>query len=173
MKIGLFVGSFNPPHLGHKEIANKLINDNYVDKVYFIPTFNYWHKTDLIDIKHRVNMLKFYESNNIKVKETDKEYTYQILKDYDNPYLIIGSDNLENFHKWKNIDEILKHNIIVINRDNVKTTNNFIYVSDFNNNISSTLIRNKILSNESIKYLVGNKIEEYINKNNLYGRNYV
>ena len=69
-------------------------------------------------------MLKFYETNNIIIdtKNNKYEYTYQVLrnikKEYKNSeiYLIIGNDILENFSKWKNINEILKYNIIVIKR---------------------------------------------------------
>ena len=60
MKIGVYVGSFNPPHKGHIKIVNHLIN-NYLDKVIIIPTGNYWDKFDLIDIQDRINMLKIFE----------------------------------------------------------------------------------------------------------------
>ena len=61
MKTGVYVGSFNPPHLGHLHVINFLIDQKYVDKVIVIPTGNYWHKNNIIDIKHRINMLKFYK----------------------------------------------------------------------------------------------------------------
>lgn len=38
MKIGIFGGSFNPPHKMHKKIAKVLIKKGYVDKVIFVPT---------------------------------------------------------------------------------------------------------------------------------------
>ena len=37
MKIGIFGGSFNPPHNMHKEIASSLIKQGYIDKVIFVP----------------------------------------------------------------------------------------------------------------------------------------
>ena len=51
MKIGIFIGSFNPPHLGHLDIIKYLLNKKYVDKILIVPTKNYWNKTNLIDIK--------------------------------------------------------------------------------------------------------------------------
>ena len=60
MKLGIYVGSFNPVHKGHIKVANYLLKNNYVDKVIMLPTPNYWHKTNLLDVNKRVEMLKFY-----------------------------------------------------------------------------------------------------------------
>ena len=83
MKLGVFVGSFNPVHKGHIKIVNYILEKNYVDKVLIIPTGNYWDKNDIIDIKHRINMLKYYETDKIKIDNTlnDIQYTYQIIND--------------------------------------------------------------------------------------------
>ena len=67
MKIGIYIGSFNPVHIGHIDIVNYLINNKILDKVVIVPTLGYWNKDNLIDIKHRINMLKFFESENIKI----------------------------------------------------------------------------------------------------------
>ena len=68
MKIGIFIGSFNPVHKGHMHVVNYLIEHNVVDKVMIIPTLAYWDKNDLADIEDRVNMLKFFESDRIVVE---------------------------------------------------------------------------------------------------------
>ena len=127
MKIGVYVGSFNPVHIGHIKIVKHLINNNYLDKVIIIPTESYWDKTNLVDIKHRINMLKFYENKYIHIdnKLNNYKYTYQILdelkKEYkkDDIYLIIGADNIISFDKWKKYKYLLKYNLIVINRNNI------------------------------------------------------
>ena len=122
MRLGVYVGSFNPVHKGHIQVANYLLDNNYIDKIEIIPTGNYWDKKNLIDVNFRIEMLKFYESEKIYINETlnNCEYTYQVLnelkKDNNELYLIIGSDNLPNFHLWKNIDEILKNKVIVVSR---------------------------------------------------------
>ena len=97
MKIGIFIGSFNPPHLGHLDIIKHLLNKKYVDKILIVPTKNYWNKTNLIDINKRIAMLKFYENDNIKVdtSNNDYQYTYQLMRklkkeySHDELYLII------------------------------------------------------------------------------------
>lgn len=183
MKLGIYVGSFNPVHKGHKYIIDYLLNKKVVDKIIVIPTGNYWDKQDLINIRDRINMLKFYENDKVIVNETLNEinYTYEILnelnKEYkkDKLYLIIGADNIPKFHLWKNVDEILQNKVIVLNRDNIdiddyinkfKNKENFIVVKDFKKvNISSTQIRNNLEEN---KNLLDKKIYKYIKDNDLY-----
>ena len=80
MKIGIYVGSFNPPHKGHIKIVNHLIK-NYLDKIIIIPTGNYWDKLDLVSINDRINMLRLYECENIII---DKETGEKIKKLHNN-----------------------------------------------------------------------------------------
>ena len=179
MRLGIYVGSFNPVHIGHIDVVNYLINKKYVDKVLIVPTLNYWNKFNLIDIKHRINMLKLYENENIKIDTKNNKYiyTYELLnklnKEYDDElYLIMGADNIIEFDKWKNYKEILNYKIIIVNRDNIDiekyikkyNTNNFIVVSNYKYiDISSTEIRNNLNS----KYL-DERVRDYINKNELF-----
>ena len=179
MRIGIYIGSFNPPHLGHKKVIDFLIEKNYVDKILIVPTKDYWDKKNLIDIKDRINMLKYYENDNIKVDtiHNNYPYTYELLNKLkevyptDELYLIIGSDNLDELHEWKNIDELLKNKIIVLKRGSIKKNphiddTNIIYIKDFDNiDISSTEIRNG-----KHEYLDEN-VEKYILENNLYQEN--
>ena len=184
MKIGVYVGSFNPPHLGHIKCAQYLIDNNYVDKVLMLPTTNYWNKQNLVSIFHRVNMLRFYETDKIIVDDIHNNYLYSYMvlesihKDYpkDALYLIIGADNLEKFHLWKRLDIIFKYKIIVLNRngdDYFKYLNNynnnkdkFIILSNFQSiDISSTIIRNNLNS----KY-ISDRVRKYIVENNLYNK---
>ena len=180
MKIGVFVGSFNPPHDGHLKIAKYLIDYHYVDKVLILPTPNYWNKIDLVNIKDRINMLKFYEEKNIIVDDIHNNYpyTYLVLKslelDYPNDdlYLIIGSDNIKDLDKWKNLELILKHKIIVMNRGdtiakyvNKLGKDNFIVIDNFPFiDVSSTKIRNGSFNN------IHPKVLEYIRNNRLYNK---
>lgn len=190
MKIGVYVGSFNPPHKGHIKIVNHLIN-NYLDKIIIIPTGNYWKKIDLVNINDRINMLKFYENESVIIdnKNNNIEYTYQILnklkKEYkeDSLNLIIGADNIVNLNKWKNYKEILTYNLIILNRNNIKTLDylemlnkkdKYIIVNDLPDiHISSTQIRNKLKNNEKdISLYIDDCVLNYILENNLYGENY-
>ena len=89
MKLGLYVGSFNPVHNGHIKVINYLLDKNLVDKVLVLPTPNYWEKQDIVDVKHRVAMLKFFENEKIVIDDMHAvyPYTYEVIdsikKDYD------------------------------------------------------------------------------------------
>ena len=179
MKLGIYIGSFNPPHIGHIDIVNYLLINKYVDRVLIVPTLSYWNKDNLIDIKHRINMLKFFENEKVEVdtKHNQYEYTYQLMRalsmDYkDELYLIMGADNIIEFDKWKNYQELLKYKIIVMNRDDIDInkyikkykSNNFIVVNDYEYiPVSSSIIR----SNLDSKYL-DSKVLKYIKDNKLF-----
>ncbi len=188
MKVGVYVGSFDPVHKGHKQVIDNLLDNNYVDRIEVITTYGYWDKTNLIDINHRINMLKFYENDKIHINETlnHYEYTYQVLnelkKTNDELYLIIGSDNLPKFNLWKNVDEILNNKVLVIPRKGYEIGDyinqyakkeNFIITNSYEQkDISSTKIRELIKSNKitELKDLLDKEILKYIIDNNLYRR---
>ena len=179
MRLGVYVGSFNPVHIGHIDVVNYLIKEKYVDKVLIVPTLNYWNKFNLIDIKHRINMLKIFENEDIKIDTKNNKYiyTYELLnklsKEYDDElYLIMGADNIIEFDKWKNYKKLLKYKIIIVNRNNIDInkyikkydTNNFIVINDYKYiDISSTELR----ENLNRKY-IDKKVLDYIKKNNLF-----
>ena len=179
MKVGVYVGSFNPVHNGHKMIMDYLLEKKYLDKIIVIPTLSYWDKNNLIDIKDRINMLKYLETDKIIINTTlnKYEYTYEVLdelsKHYNDLYLIIGADNLEKFHLWKNVDKILEHKILVINRNSIDVSkyinkDNFILINGLDEiDISSTYIRENINKKE-IENIIDKDVLKYIKDNKLY-----
>ena len=185
MKIGVFVGSFNPVHKGHMRIVNYVL-EKYLDKVIVIPTGNYWNKQDLLDVNHRINMLKTYENERIIIDEENNniQYTYQVLKNlnkkYPNEelYLIIGADNIVSFDKWKNYEELLNYNLIVVNRSDIdikyhlnrlNKKDKYIITENLPNiNLSSTYIRENIRNIKKINDKIDIEVLKYINENNLY-----
>ena len=183
MKMGVYVGSFNPPHKGHIKIVKHLLNKKIVDKILIIPTNNYWNKTNIIDLNHRINMLNFFKTDNIIINNTlnNLEYTYQVfreLKKDNNDYsLILGADNIVSFAKWKNYEELLNQELIIINRDNLDIKK---YLNELNKkdkykiinikniDISSTYIRENIKNEKLIKNIIDKQVLDYIKKENLY-----
>ena len=180
MKLGIYMGSFNPPHLGHKKIIDYLLENKIVDNILIVPTNSYWDKNNLIDISDRINMLKFYTSEHVFLDTEDYElvYTIDLLNKLKSKYSsyellpIIGADNIISFHKWKNYKELLKYRIIIMNRDNLDIkpylerldSENIIVLTDFPNiKISSSELREKMNS----EYLHP-KVLKYIQKNHLY-----
>lgn len=178
MKIGVFVGSFDPVHNGHTNVINYLIDKKIVDRVLVIATGNYWDKQNITDLNKRLDMLDLIKKDNIIIDKTHNniKYTYQMLnvlkKEYkdDEFYLVIGADNANTLHKWKHYNEIIQNGIIVVGRDNIKVnlkTNKLIFIDKNFGNISSTKIRNDILNN---KMYLDDLVYNYIIENNLYER---
>jgi len=163
MKIGVYVGSFNPVHKGHIKIVNYLL-DNFLDKVIIMPTGGYWDKNDLASTKDRINMLKSYKDDRIIIEEenNDLPYTYMVMEFLEKKYksnefyLIIGADNIVNFDKWQKYKELLKYNIAIVSRENIDVEHylnklnkkdKYLIINDLGNiDISSTKIRNLIKS---------------------------
>lgn len=188
MKIGVYVGSFNPVHKGHMKIVKHLIKNNYLDKVIVIPTGAYWDKQNLIDINDRISMLKFYESENIIIdsKHNNIPYTYQVLEELSKIYkkeglhLILGADNIISFSKWKNYEEILKYHFIILNRDFIDIKHYLDKLNKFDKyqiindlpiiNISSTMIREHIKNKDysGLEEYMDKEVIDYIKKNELY-----
>ena len=189
MTIGLFFGSFNPIHIGHLIIAQTMINDAPLDEVWFIvsPLNPLKDSNSLIHHFDRIDMVELAIEGNDRLKVSDIEfnlpqpsYTINTLVHISEKYsnhqfqLIIGEDNLENFHKWKNYEQILKeYGLLVYARkgsDGEKYSQypNVKFVDAPLINISATYIRKKIHQQKSIIYLVPEKVEDYIRERRLY-----
>ena len=183
MRIGVFGGSFNPPHLMHLNIAKDLLRLKYLDKVIFVPTGNKYNKDDLIDIKYRIEMLKImiisYDDMIVSDYENQDRvvYTYETLDYFKKKYLgseiyfILGADNLKQISNWKNSEYILNnYKLLVINRGDEKTEikDNVVVTDILNNDISSTFIRNNIDNDDIIKKYLDKNVLEYIRKEKLY-----
>lgn len=192
MKIGIFGGSFNPPHKMHKKIAIELIKKHYVDKVIFVPTGSkYKYKNNLLSDKVRFEMLKLMcrDNNNLEVSDYElKEhvvYTYETLNYFKNKYkddeiyFICGTDNLSYIDKWKKGEDIITNNKLLVikrNTDDINTLldkykdykNNIIVTDIKENEISSTKIREMIYNNKGVEDYLDNKVLDYIVRNKLY-----
>lgn len=188
MRIGVFGGSFNPPHNMHINIAEYLINNGYLDNVIFVPTStNYKYKNNLVSNMDRYNMLSLATSLNDYLSVSDYElkdylvYTYQTL-DYfseyykdDEIYFICGADNLSYIDKWMEGNYILNNfNIIAINRDNIDISDfiqNYKNITECDlilNDLSSTMIREKIKNGEDVSDYINPKVLNYIKERRLY-----
>ena len=98
MKIGIFGGSFNPPHLMHLHIGLSLLEKKYVDKIIYVPTGSkYKYKNNLVADEHRYKMLQFMIGDDERFEVSDYE-----LKDY----VVYTCDTLEHFEKKYPNDEV-------------------------------------------------------------------
>lgn len=185
-KIGILGGTFNPPHLGHLIIAEHVRDELALEEIWFVPTYISPHKEKLnISVKHRLNMLrkaiegnKYFFINEIEINRAGTSYTIDTItsltKQYPNDefYFIIGADMVEYLPNWKRIEELISLVTFVgVNRRHHSLSSRYpvknvdVPLID----ISSTEIRARIKQNKSIKYLVPNNVQQYIEENRLYG----
>lgn len=181
MRIGIYCGSFAPVHKGHIKIVKEILKAKLVDQVLIVPTKSYWDKKINISLKHRINMLKLYETKKIQIdtKLNNTNSTYELLSKLqkrnpdDSFYLIIGADNLVSFDKWINYHEVLKYPFIIIKRNDYKTTyiknkmkeyhkKNYVILNTSTIDISSTYIRENINNPKLLKDKIDSKIYKYI-----------
>ncbi|MDG2397015.1 MAG: nicotinate (nicotinamide) nucleotide adenylyltransferase [Flavobacteriaceae bacterium] len=186
-KIGLLFGSFNPIHIGHIEIAKTFLAKTDLNKIWFIVTPKNPFKSNqiLMNSKLRLDLVKIalkkyknFSISDIEFKIKSPYYTINTLNQFKKNYplksfhLLIGEDNLINFKKWKNYEDILKfYKIYVYPRKvNDETKNNLIKhpsltkISSPKNNMSSTILRRALLNGESIEKMVPPEIVKYINE---------
>lgn len=186
MKLGFFGGSFNPPTIAHYNLIKQAILEYDFDKVYFVPMNDYYKKSGLIDMEKRIGMLELLCRNDSKMEVSDieREMNYQstaidafrLISDRFSGNEIVffmGEDNFSKMESWKDYDQLKKYNYIVFQRNEKFTLDikqkNVIYMRNTENlNISSTIIRNRLQTNESIEDLVTGDVKDYILKNKLY-----
>lgn len=191
MKAGLLFGSFNPIHVGHLIIAESALNETGLDEIWLMvsPQNPFKNKSTLAREFDRLRMAELAVGDHDKIKVSNFEfylpkpsYTIDTLVALGEKYprtefsLIMGEDNLEYLHKWKNYEALLKyHSIFVYPRlgtnapevdfPGARITKFELPFLD----ISSTRIRSHIAEGKSIRYQVGKEVWDYIQKHQLYG----
>ena len=191
MKICLFGGTFDPPHIGHLLIAQTVCEAENFDKILFIPAYTPPHKNNITPVKHRIEMVKLAISDNPNFEYSESDivrkgvsYTIDTILDIkqksglknDEVYYLIGSDSLIDLKNWKDPKKILKEcNVIVAIRPGFRPSDiphwilqevHFANIPRFE--LSSTKIRSRWVKDLTIRYMVTLPIWEYINKNNIY-----
>jgi len=166
MKIGLFGGSFNPPHFGHLEIAKIAIKKLRLHQLWWLTSEFNPLKIDAKNydfrLKNSQNLIQNHPK--IKLKKINYHYSYNLVKKLKNTHpnyqfiWIMGADNLANFHRWykfKDLAEMVdfavfargnhflkspNYRICKIFKNNPKIKFHFYHIKKIN--ISSTEIRN-------------------------------
>jgi len=191
MKVGLFFGSFNPIHIGHLVIANYILNETDIKKIWFVVSPQNplkQHKT-LLNEYDRLHLVRMAIQDDNRLKTSDIEfslprpsYTVDTLAHLSEKYggdefpIIMGSDSFQNIDKWKNFKTIINnHPICIYKREGFELLNKF------NGNItlldsplieiSASGIRKLISEGKSIRYLVPENVREEIETRQLYKKN--
>lgn len=196
-KYGIFGGTFNPIHYGHLMICEYLKEELNLDKVIFIPTGSPPHKDLDVSAKDRYEMVKLaissnpsFEISDIETNRVKLSYTVDTVKELkkiykeEKLYFLIGLDTLFELKTWKKIEELSKEiefvvalrpkyiDIEKINRElkflqeNYNTKVEIIHTPLYE--ISSTELRERIKDKKSVKYLIPEKVVNYIKESGFY-----
>lgn len=190
-KIGLYFGTFNPVHIGHLVIANYMAEFSELDEVWFVitPRSPFKQKQSLLEDHHRHQLVYEATKDYPKLRPSTIEfglpqpnYTAHTLAYLTEKYgdahqfsLIMGEDNLNTFHKWKNYEVILgNHDIFVYPRVHPMGENKFKghpkikMVSAPVMEISSTFIRRMHAVGKNIRPMLPDAVWRYLDEMNFY-----
>jgi nicotinate-nucleotide adenylyltransferase len=189
MKVGLFFGSFNPIHIGHLAIANYMIEYSDMDELWFVVTpHNPLKKqSGLLADYHRYEMVLLaieqfdkFRACNIEFNLPKPSFTCNTLAHIQEKYpkyefgLIMGSDNLESFPKWKNSSVIIaNHTLYIYPRPN-HSGGELVHHPKVSiveaplMDISATFIRKAITERKHLPVFLPPKVWDYIDKMNFY-----
>ncbi|MGN6163190.1 MAG: nicotinate (nicotinamide) nucleotide adenylyltransferase [Flavisolibacter sp.] len=182
MKVGLYFGSFNPVHIGHLIIANHILNETDLQKVWFVvsPQNPFKKSNALLNEYDRLHLVKKAIEDDGRLKASDIEfalpkpsYTIHTLAYLKEKYpdhhfsVIMGSDSFQNLEKWKNGEVVVQeYPLIIYKRPGFEVENsvgaNIQVMKAPLLEISATHIRELIKAGKSIKYLVPPAVEEEI-----------
>ena len=192
--VGIFGGTFSPTTNLHILTSERAVEELKLDKLIFEPVADGYAKEDIIPAIHRIKMLKASIQTNEKLicgtYETSKDGPsdtidtlnyYQDKFGWANIFFVCGSDVLESMPTWPNTEQLLqKYSIICIQRSNANVYRDIILKNDVLlkfrhkihiiyenvvNDVSSSVLRNLVKNNMSIRGLTPDSVIEYIKIN--------
>ncbi len=188
-KIGLFFGTFNPVHIGHMAIANYFVAYSDLDQLWFVvsPHNPLKNRNDLLADYHRLHLLELaigdsnlFRVSNVEFNMPKPSYTIDTLTYLHEKYpdyelvLLLGSDNLDSLHKWKNYQVILdQYQLYVYPRNQFKPEDSvyrdYIRLVDAPQmEVSSSFIRKAIRDGKNVSFFMPEPVARYVNEMNFY-----
>ncbi|MCM1134649.1 MAG: nicotinate-nucleotide adenylyltransferase [Clostridium sp.] len=197
-KIGIMGGTFNPVHNGHLLLAESARELFSLDEIIFMPSGNSYMKDSrfVASAKHRIAMTElaisenpFFSLSKIETERKGPTYTFETLSELksQNPanryFFIMGADNLLILEKWKNADYILANCAIIAaargDGTDAKIKERAAYLEKTYRadirilpqrriDISSSEIRRRLADGKTVRYMLPEKVLDYIQQNKLY-----
>jgi len=189
MKTGLYFGTFNPIHIGHLVIANYMLEFAELDQLWFVvsPQSPHKQKQSLLNDYQRLELVNRaiegddrMRASSIEFKLPKPSYTIDTLTYLQEEYpnhrfsILMGSDNLENFHKWKNYDQIVENYAVLVyprlgfRPENFKAHKNIHLLDAPVMEISASFIRDAIKAGKDVRHFLSPATWKYIDEMNFY-----
>ena len=196
MRLGILGGAFNPPHLGHLVCAQEAITQLQLDRVVFMPVGEAPHREIPADPgpEARLEMVELavadderFETSRMELDREGPSYTADTLAALakespdDELFLILGGDQAAALGAWHEPEKVLERatvavfervhwgrNAIGIKIGRLPGAERVRYLDMPLLQVSSSAIRRRVREDLPIRYLVPDRVAEYITENNLY-----
>jgi nicotinate-nucleotide adenylyltransferase len=197
LRVGILGGAFNPPHLGHLVCAQEALVQLELDRVVFVPVGEAPHRTleDDPGPEARLEMVELamadderFAASRIEMDREGPSYTADTLEQLradapdDELFLILGGDQAAALASWHEPEKVLERatlavfermswgrNAIIIKIGRMPGAERVRYLDMPLIQVSSSSIRRRVREGVPIRYLVPDKVVEYIATNELYG----
>lgn len=192
-RIGVFGGTFDPPHLGHLIVATDVVAALDLDGVLWVPAGEPPHKRDasVSPAEVRLEMTRAavggdprFEVSDIEVRRRGPSYTVDTLRDLragqpkSELHLLLGMDQLAVFHTWRAPEEVARlARLVVMERSGSPVGRTpplpglrWERVSVTRIDISSTDVRERVARGEDARYRVTEDVRRMIEDHGLYTR---
>lgn len=192
-----FGGSFDPPHIGHLLVSMDVAEAMGFEKLVFVPAFQaplkHPHKASPEDrlqmLKLSIECLENYEVSDIEIKRGGISYTVDTAEELfkslkEKPFFLVGADSFLNLHLWKKPSRLTGlARFVVVDREgksqrvelylrehfpHLKKDRDFFLLEVRRIDLSSSEIRERVKKGKSIRWMVTEKVEEYIRQKGLY-----
>jgi nicotinate-nucleotide adenylyltransferase len=188
VKIGVFGGTFDPPHIGHLAAAQDACVALSLDRLLFVPAAEPPHKRGNVVTSPAVRLAMLqaavadnpqFEISTIELDRNGPSYSVDTLRELRNDYpgatfyLLIGVDQVREFRTWRASDEVLElATIAMLAREGAEAPPSADFVKETvpvtRIDVSSTLIRQRVREGKQIRYLVPDPVAEIIRQERLY-----
>lgn len=191
MRIGVFGGTFDPPHVGHLLLASDALESLRLDRLIFVPTGTQPLKVGappVASARERLEMVRLavaddacYTVDDTEITRKGLSYTVDTLEHLREQYpgaqvfLVLGEDALATFEKWRNPERIRELATLAVMRRTgtdaarVETVaEGVLIVSTRRVDVSATEIRERLRAEKSIKGFVPESVERFIEARGLY-----
>lgn len=183
MRVGLYGGSFDPPHVGHVQVASYVLATSSVDELWLVPCASHAFAKELESYDHRMAMCRLAVRDSKRTVVSDVEgrlggtsRTIDTVRHLlaDRPGLeidlVVGADIFPERHDWKAFDELERLcGFLIVGRPGAYPTPDGYDVAPPLLDVSSTEIREALGRGEAVTNRVPRAVAAYIEEHGLYG----
>ena len=196
-RIGIFGGTFDPPHIGHQILAMEAYDDLQLDKLFWVLTPDPPHKTGkkIAPLEIRIQLVKaaidddkIFEFSPVDINRPGPHYVVDTIREFRNEFpeaeliFIMGGDSLHNLAKWHHPHEFVnecdwlavmhrpgeKIELMAIERAFPGITQKIHFIEAPLLEISSNLIRKLIQQKKPFRYYLPEQVYKIVLENHLY-----